>query len=99
ALAHEAARLVQPLSAAALLAAGDELDDGAVGALVPGAPHLEPEPAQAGFEVDRRRARRRMPGVEQVAPQLAHEGAVARAHQRLGARRLQVLRAGVPAAA
>ncbi len=64
------------------------------------APDLEAEPAQVGrIGFERQRSRACMPRRLQIVDEAQHIGAVARAHQRLRARCLQVQGAGVIAAA
>jgi hypothetical protein len=99
-LAHESAGLVHPLGPAAELAAGHELYRRVAGILSRMAAHFQPQPTQTSrMWFQHGGAGAGVPGVEQVAGEAAHIGAVSRSHEGLGVRRLQVKRAGVVATA
>src|SRR2546427_6736439 len=84
AFAHEAAALMQAHRAAAHAVARDEFHLGTVLAGAAEVLDRQPQPACRRLEVQRGRPLAGVPGGQQIGGVLAHEGAVARAHQGLG---------------
>jgi len=99
-LAYEAACLVQTRGPAAQFAASYKLHRGMAGVLDPMSADFQSQPTQARWmRFQLGGAGARVPSVEQVTSQVAHVGAVARTHEFLSIRCLQVERAGVVATA